>query len=84
MEYPETVHDLHNEYPLAIEKKLVSNDMLSKFDKDLKQKLNISDDREKKLIPNLENKTKYIADIRNIEYYKKQGLKITNTTRPSQ
>ena len=81
LEYPDELHDLHNEYPLAVERKLVTNDMLSKTSKCLKEKLNITDDKEEKLVPNLENKTKYIADIRNIEYYIKKGLKVTKVHR---
>ena len=31
LEYPEELHELHNDYPLAAEKLAVSSDMLSKY-----------------------------------------------------
>ena len=31
LEYPEELHELHNDFPLAPEKLTVSNDMLSKY-----------------------------------------------------
>ena len=34
LEYPESLHDLHNNYPLAPEKIVVNNDMLSPFSLD--------------------------------------------------
>jgi hypothetical protein len=41
LEYPEELHDLHNDYPLAPERKLVSSDMLSPYAKGLQAKLGI-------------------------------------------
>ena len=77
LEYPKELHDLHNDYPLAPERKLVSSDMLSPYAKGLQAKLGIGDDSVAKLVPNLQNKYGYVADIRNIEYYIAQGLKVT-------
>ena len=31
LEYPDELHELHNDYPLAPEKLAVSSDMLSKY-----------------------------------------------------
>ena len=31
LEYPDELHELHNDYPLAAEKLAVSNDMLSNY-----------------------------------------------------
>ena len=31
LEYPDELHELHNNYPLASEKLVVTNDMLSKY-----------------------------------------------------
>ena len=77
MEYPAELHDLHNDYPLAPERKLVTQDMLSPYAKGLQTKLNISKDTTPKLVPNLNDKFGYVADIRNIEYYMAKGLKVT-------
>ena len=35
LEYPDELHELHNDYPLAPEKRAVSSDMLSKYCKKL-------------------------------------------------
>ena len=31
LKYPKELHELHNDYPLAPEKRIVTNDMLSKY-----------------------------------------------------
>ena len=33
LEYPEELHELHNDFPLAPEKRTVNSDMLSKYGK---------------------------------------------------
>lgn len=35
LEYPKTLHDLHNDFPLALEKKHITNDQLSPYAKQL-------------------------------------------------
>ena len=35
LEYPDELHELHNGYPLALEKFAVSNDILSKYCKEI-------------------------------------------------
>ena len=56
LEYPEELHDLHNEYPIASEKVKVSNDMLSAYCKKIAKKYNISIGLVRKLIPTLRDK----------------------------
>ena len=58
LEYPDELHELHNDYPLAAEKLAVSSDMLSKYCKEIEEKYGIKVGDAKKLIPNLGNKTK--------------------------
>ena len=57
LEYPDELHELHNDYPLAPEKLAVSSDMLSKYCKKIADKYEIKVGDVKKLIPNLSNKT---------------------------
>ena len=76
LEYPEELHDLHNDYPLAPEKILITDDMLSKYCKDLKEKENISSGRVHKLVPNLRNKEKYVLHYRNLQLYLSLGMKL--------
>ena len=41
LKYPDKIHDLHNDYPLAPEKLPVTNDMPSKYCKEIANKYNI-------------------------------------------
>ena len=41
LEYPDELHELHNDYPLAPEKFAVTNDMLSKYCKKIADKHDI-------------------------------------------
>ena len=75
IEYPAELHDLHNDYPLAPERMLVTQDMLSPYAKALQAKMDIGDDTVPKLVPNLMDKTNYVADIRNLAYYRDMGLR---------
>ena len=58
LEYPEELHDLHNDYPCAPEKVKVTNDMLSDYCKNIADKHNISTGLVHKLIPTLSDKEK--------------------------
>ena len=66
LEYPNELHELHNDYPLAPEKLAVTNDMLSKYCKEIADEYDIKVGDVKKLIPNLRNKTKYVLHYRNL------------------
>ena len=61
LEYPDELHKLHNDYPLAPEKLAVFSDMLSKYCKEIASRFKIKVGDIKKLIPNLGNKTKYVT-----------------------
>ena len=76
LKYPDDLHDLHNDYPLAPEKLTVTNDMLSKYCKEIADKYNIKVADVKKLIPNLGNKTKYVVHYKNLQLYLSLGIKL--------
>ena len=57
LKYPNELHELHNDYPLAPEKLTVTNDILSNNCKSIADKYDIKVGDIKKLIPNLGNKT---------------------------
>ena len=76
LEYPDKLHELHNDYPLAPEKLTVTNDMLSKYCKEIVDKYDIKVCDVKKLIPNLRNKTKYVLHDRNLQLYLSLGMKL--------
>ena len=77
LEYPDKLHELHNDYPLAPEKLAVSSDMLSKYCKKIADKYEIKVGDVKKLIPNLGNKTKYVVHYKNLQLYLSLGMKLT-------
>ena len=79
--YPEELHDLHNDYPLAPEKVKVGENMLSEYSKKIAKKYNISTGLVNKLIPTLSNKEKYVLHYRNLQLYTDLGLKITKVHR---
>ena len=59
--YPENLHDLHNDYPLAPERLIVN--------------------KVEKLIPNLNDKTKYVIHHETLKLYLSLGLKLTKIHR---
>ena len=69
LDYPNKLHDLHNDYPLAPEKLAVTNDMLSKYCKEITDRYKIKVGDVKKLIRNLGNKTKYVLHYKNLQLY---------------
>ena len=81
LEYPEELHDLHNDYPLAPEKVKVTKDMLSEYCQNISEKYNISTGLVSKLIPTLGKKEKYVLHYRNLQLYIDLGLKITKVHR---
>ena len=76
LEYPKELHDLHSDYPLAPEKMLISHEMLSPYQQQLKEDLGYKPARVENLVPNLWNKEKYIIHYRNLKFYLAQGLKL--------
>ena len=78
LEYPDELHKLHNDFPLAPEKAAVSNNMLSNYCK-TKYEIKVGD--VKKLIPNLGNKTNYAVHYRNLQLYLSLGMKLTKIHR---
>ena len=63
LEYPEDLHDLHNDYPLAPEKVKVTDSMLSNYSKKISDKYNISIGLVNKLIPNLKKERKICTTL---------------------
>ena len=77
LEYPNELHELHNDYPLAPEKLAVSNDVLSIYCRKIADEYDIKVGNVKKLIPNLGNKYKYVLHHRNLQLYLSLGMKLT-------
>ena len=80
-EYPDKLHELNNDYPLALEKLAVSSDALLKYCRKVAGKYEIKVGDVKKLIPNLGNKTNYLVHYRNLQLYLSLGMKLTKIHR---
>ena len=81
LKYPDKLHELHNDYPLAPKKLAVSSDMLSRYSKKIADKFEIKVGDVEKLIPNLGNKTNYVVTYRNLQLYLSLGMKLTKIHR---
>ena len=81
LDYPKELHDLHSDYPLAPENVTVSENMLSPYSKNLLECLGMKPTNVSKLIPNLNNKTKYILHHENLKQYLGLGMKLTKIHR---
>ena len=80
LEYPEELHDLHNDYPCAAEKIKVSDDMLSAYCREIKNKFKISSGNVNKLIPTLSDKKNSVLHEENLKLYLSLGLKLKKNT----
>ena len=76
LEYPQHLHDLHSDYPLAPERLHVTEEMLSPYSRHLHDQLDIGRSTSK-LVPNLQHKTGYVIHHRNLQQCVDLGMKLT-------
>ena len=71
LEYPDELHDLHNDYSVAPDKLEISQNMLPKYCSDIANKYEIKIGGVNKLVPNLRNKknTLFIKEIFSCIYH---------------
>ena len=81
LEYPQELHDIHNDYPVTPEKVKKVNNMLSAYCKKIAEKYNISIGLVSKVIPTLRDKKEYVLHYRNLQLYLDLGLKIKKVHR---
>ena len=81
LEYPEELHDLHNDYPCAPEKIKVASDNLSPYCQKIKNIFNISSGNVNKLITTLSDKENYVLHEENLKLYLSLGLKLKKVHR---
>ena len=82
LEYPQELHDLHSDCPLAPEKdESNKRDVISPCCESIKEKSKISIGQVHKLIPTLKKKEEYVLHYRNLQLYTNLGLKVKNIHR---
>jgi hypothetical protein len=82
LHYPKELHDSHNSYPLAVEKKSMKKSELSQYQlNQLETHGEKHNEKIEKLVPNFYDKEKYICHIKNLKYYIEKGLIITKIHR---
>ena len=69
LEYPHELHDSYSDYPLAPERLLVDNNMLSQCSQEIKNKLDMGNSKVEELAPNLFDKKNYVVHFRNLKFY---------------
>ncbi len=80
-EYPEELHELHSDLPVAPENMIVKDCQLSNWQTAHKEKLDIGKSTVPKLIPNLNTKKNYVVHSRNLKCYIDLGLKVSKVHR---
>ena len=78
LEYPDELHVLHNDYPLAPEKLAILCGMLSDYCKKNADQYEIKVRDVETLFPNLGNKTNHVLHYRNLQLHLSLGMKLTN------
>jgi hypothetical protein len=78
LEYPDYLHDLHSNFPLAPEREYVTYNNLSPYSKAVYDRLNNNNPnyKERKLISSLRAKTRYITHFKNLKLYLQLGMKL--------
>ena len=81
--YPPTLHDLHNEFPLAPEKRYIQSEMLSKTQLRILSHYMVpkSSLKVQKLIPHFLPRKNYVIHYRNLKFYLEQGLQLVQVTK---
>ena len=78
---PDELHDYQTDFPMALEKLNVTEDMLSKEQIETIKQFDLKIGITKKLIPNLYPKENYIVHYRNLKYYIDNGWIVTKVHR---
>ena len=81
LEYPNELHDLHNDCPCAAEQIKVTQNMLRDHCQKIANKFGIKTGQVTKLIATLANKNKYVLHYRDLQLYRDLGLKLTKIHR---
>ena len=72
--YPEVIHDRHNDFPLAVESKVICENKLSPFNRQFLQRHKEKFKPSRKLCPDLVDKEHFVCSLKNLQLYLDQGL----------
>ncbi|BFZ23189.1 hypothetical protein BsWGS_26228 [Bradybaena similaris] len=81
LEYPEHLHESHNDYPLAPEKMSVPREWLSEYQNTLVDKLGGKFTEGEKLVPHFHPRQRYVLHYRSLQQYVSLGMKVTKIHR---
>ena len=81
LEYPAHLHDAYNDYPLAPEKKVISLEQMSEYQRRLMADLDLTMPNTEKLVLTLEDKEKYVVHYSNLQLYLRQGMRLKKVHR---
>ena len=76
LEYQKELHELHNDYPLALDKIEIKREMLSEYQLKIADLYNIPIGNAKKLVPDLFDEERYVIHYENLKLYLRLGLKL--------
>ena len=76
LEYPEELHESHNHYPLAPEKKATNPEQMSEYQRRPMADLDLAMPNTEKLVLTLEDKEKYVVHYKNLQFYLSQGMQL--------
>ena len=76
LEYPEELHDAHNDYPLAPEKRATEPWKMSEYQRRLMADLGLEPPKTEKLVLTLEDKEKYVVHYKNLQFYLSLGMRL--------
>ena len=79
--YPAHLHDAHNDYPLAPEKKSIKPQHMSEYQRRLMNDLDLTMPNTEKLVLTLEDKEKYVTHYKNLQLYLSQGMRLKKVHR---
>ena len=81
LEYPEELHDAHNDYPLAPEKKAIKPEQMSEYQRRLMADLDLPMPNTEKLVLTLQDKEKDVVHYKNLLFYLSQGTRLKKVHR---
>ena len=81
LEYPEELHEAHNDNPLAPEKKAINPEQMSEYQWRLMADLDLTMQNTDKLVLTLEDKEKYVVHYKNLQFYLTQEMRLKKVQR---